>query len=131
MNTQIREETDWPQRSWALAIAGAIVAFCIYLLTDTGASSVSSGRSALAAFLMAAGIASAFTVEHGKIASSLAFASITATAQFGIRILQLGELADCLCLCLGRDCRAFVSGLEGRGFTLAGPPAHARLSDRP
>ena len=69
------EATEWPQRSWALAIAGAVLGLGVHSLgIYDGTAPV--WRIALAAMLVVAGVAMAFVVERGRIAPSALFAVI-------------------------------------------------------
>lgn len=72
-------EEDWPQRAWALALLGALVALAIYQILHTGSPhrwSEDASRIALATLLSTAGIGFAFVVERGKIAGSAVFALV-------------------------------------------------------
>ena len=71
------EAPDWPQRSWALAIAGAVVGFLVYLLSEDGTTK-EVWRLALATGLVVAGVAMAFVVERGRILPSAIFAGAAA-----------------------------------------------------
>ena len=69
------EATEWPQRSWALAIAGAVLGLGVHSLgIYDGTAPV--WRIALAAMLVVAGVAMAFVVERGRIGPSALFAII-------------------------------------------------------
>ncbi len=67
------EATEWPQRSWALAIAGAVLGLGVHWIgIYDGTAPV--WRIALAAMLVVAGVAMAFVVERGRIRPSALFA---------------------------------------------------------
>ncbi len=68
---------DWPQRSWALAITGAVIGLLVHLLSDDG-STKEAWRIALAIGLIVAGVAIAFVVERGRIIPSAVFAVLAA-----------------------------------------------------
>jgi Domain of unknown function (DUF4153) len=74
---QKSEPADWPQRSWALAIAGAAVGLSVYLIAKNGESN-EAWRIALASFLLVAGVVTSFVVERGRVIPSLFFAGIAA-----------------------------------------------------
>lgn len=72
-------EQDWPQRAWALALLGALVALAIYFILKEPKPhqwSEDASRIALATLLSTAGIGFAFVVERGKIAGSAVFALV-------------------------------------------------------
>ena len=69
--------TDWPQRSWALAVTGAAIGLLVHLLSDDG-STKEAWRIALAIGLIVAGVAIAFVVERGRIIPSAVFAGVAA-----------------------------------------------------
>jgi hypothetical protein len=71
------ETSDWPQRSWALAVAGAVVGLIVHFLSENG-NTKEAWRVALMVALMVAGVATAFVVERGRIIPSLIFASSAA-----------------------------------------------------
>lgn len=78
MTTETAKE-DWPQRAWALALAGAVVGWVSYLLTRGSSDwqpTEDSFRLALATFLIIGGLAVSYTVERGRILSSLGFAAL-------------------------------------------------------
>lgn len=68
---------DWPQRSWALAVTGAVIGLLVHLLSDDG-STKEAWRIALAIGLIVAGVAIAFVVERGRIIPSAVFAGLAA-----------------------------------------------------
>jgi hypothetical protein len=72
------ETADWPQRSWALAIAGAVIGLLVHQLTD-GVGKDQAWRLALSTVLVVAGVAIAFVVERGRIIPSTIFAGLAAT----------------------------------------------------
>ncbi len=78
MTTETRGE-DWPLRAWALAVAGAAVGLTVHFLTRGERSwqpTEDSFRLAVSAFLVIAGLAVAYTVERGRVLSSLAFGAV-------------------------------------------------------
>lgn len=76
INTE-NQPGDWPQRGWALAIAGAVVGLLVHQLSD-GGNSNEAWRIALATGLVVAGVAIAFVVERGRIIPSAIFAGCAA-----------------------------------------------------
>jgi hypothetical protein len=72
-----QEANDWPQRSSALAIAGAVVGFLVHILSEDS-NTKEAWRIALMVALMVAGVATAFVVERGRVIPSLIFASAAA-----------------------------------------------------
>ncbi len=78
MMTKLKNEpADWPERSWALSIAGAVVGLLVYFLSDDG-STKEVWRLALATALVVAGVAIAFVVERGRLVPSAIFAVLAA-----------------------------------------------------
>ncbi len=73
MSTQ---NQDWPQRTWALGIAGAVIGFLIYLISEASNANWRSVGYGLSAFLAVTGVAAAFVVERGRLGLSAAFAVI-------------------------------------------------------
>lgn len=71
---------DWPQRTWLLAIIGAMIGLTINRLIDTTTSPIGqSTRFALATFLAIGGIVAGFVVERGAVVRAVAFAATTGT----------------------------------------------------
>jgi hypothetical protein len=68
---------DWPQRSWALAIAGAGIGLLVHLLSDDG-NTKEIWRISLATVFVVAGVAMAFVVERGRVIPSAIFAGCAA-----------------------------------------------------
>jgi Domain of unknown function (DUF4153) len=71
------EPADWPQRSWALAIAGAAIGLLVHLLLEDG-STKEIWRISLATVFVVAGVAMAFVVERGRVIPSTIFAGCAA-----------------------------------------------------
>ena len=71
------EPADWPQRSWALAIAGAVIGLLMHLLSKDG-STKEVWPLALSTVLVVAGVAIAFVVERERIIPSAIFAGVAA-----------------------------------------------------
>jgi Domain of unknown function (DUF4153) len=70
---------DWPLRAWLLAAAGVAVGLAVYFLTrgeSRWQPTEDSVRLAAATFLVIGGLALAYTVERGRVASSFAFATV-------------------------------------------------------
>jgi hypothetical protein len=76
INTK-NEPADWPQRSWALAIAGAVIGLLVHSLLEDG-STKEIWRISLATIFVVAGVAMAFVVERGRIVPSAIFAGCAA-----------------------------------------------------
>ncbi|HWW63544.1 MAG TPA: DUF4153 domain-containing protein [Sphingomonadaceae bacterium] len=71
------EDQDWPLRTWALALLGAIVALAIHFIADqAGHFTDKPHLLALATFLGIGGIAFAFTLERERIGWSAVFALV-------------------------------------------------------
>jgi hypothetical protein len=68
---------DWPQRSWALAIAGAAIGLLVHMLSDDG-NTKEIWRISLATVFVVAGVAMAFVVERGRFIPSAIFAGCAA-----------------------------------------------------
>jgi Domain of unknown function (DUF4153) len=71
------EPRDWPERSWALAVAGAVIGLLIHELSQGGRSQ-EAWHTALMAALMVGGIATAFVVERARVVPGLVFATCAA-----------------------------------------------------
>lgn len=71
------DAVDWPQRSWALGVAGAIVGLSVYLLAD-GGDTKEAWRIGLATAFVVAGVAIAFVVERERIIPSAVFSGFAA-----------------------------------------------------
>ena len=71
------EPADWPQRSWALAIAGAVIGLLMHLLSKDGGTK-EVWPLALSTVLVVAGVAIAFVVERERIIPSAIFAGVAA-----------------------------------------------------
>lgn len=67
---------DWPQRSWALAAAGAVIGFLSYLITELPKSGNPALAFAAITFLVVTGMALGFTVERDRIKASAIFAGV-------------------------------------------------------
>ena len=80
---------EWPQRSWAMAIAGALVGLAIDTLTRNHGSS-DALRTAIASALLTGGISLAFTIGRDRIAQSGAFAALAAILVGGTVYLNGG-----------------------------------------
>ncbi len=78
MNATETTHSDWPERSWGLAVAGAITGFLIFWLTDFRSTDPAPQLVAVAAALLTFGIATAFTLERGRARSSAGYATVTA-----------------------------------------------------
>jgi hypothetical protein len=75
--TDTSQPTDWPQRSWALGVAGAIVGLFVYFLSE-GGDTKEAWRIGLATAPVVAGVAIAFVVERGRVTPSAIFAALAA-----------------------------------------------------
>jgi hypothetical protein len=70
----------WPQRTWLLAIAGALIGLTINRLVDTTTLPIGQPtRYALATFLAIAGIVAGFVISRGAVVRALVFAAATGT----------------------------------------------------
>lgn len=71
---------DWPQRTWLLAVIGALIGLTINALIDTTTSPGGQPtRFALAIFLAITGLVAGFVVERGTVIRAVAFAAATGT----------------------------------------------------
>ena len=80
---------EWPQRSWAMAIAGALVGLALDALTRNHGSS-DALRTAVAAALFTGGVSFAFTLGRDRITQSAAFAALAAVLVGGTVYLNGG-----------------------------------------
>lgn len=120
---------DWPQRSWAVAILGALVGLAVQQLADGKVDDVL--RPALASALMTGGVAFAFTLDRDRIRLSAAFASFAALLvggtvylNGGLSQLDRGEGWTLLCAIL----TVVIAGPLFQGWCDAGQPKPPHLS---
>ncbi|WP_420138554.1 DUF4153 domain-containing protein [Sphingomonas sp.] len=69
---------EWPQRSWALCLAGGVIGLTIQFLLDRAgpAGAMRDAYYAIATFLAVTGLVAAFVVQRQAIARSLCFAAL-------------------------------------------------------
>lgn len=80
---------EWPERSWAMAIAGALVGLALDALTRNHGGS-DALRTAVAAALLTGGVSFAFTLARDRIAQAGAFAALAAVLVGGTVYLNGG-----------------------------------------
>ncbi len=121
---------DWPERNWAIAIFGAVIALGIQQLAD-GSKPDDVLRAALAAGLMTGGVAFAFTIDRDRIRFAAAFAVLSAllvgaTVYFNAGFAQLntGDSWKLLCSVMA----VVVAAPLFQGWCDAGQPRPPRLS---
>lgn len=121
---------DWPERNWAIAILGALIAVGIQQLAD-GSKPDDILHAALAAGLMTGGVAFAFTIDRDRIRYAAAFAVlsallVSATVYFNAGFAQLstGDGWKLLCSVLA----VAVAAPMFQGWCDAGRPKPPRLT---
>lgn len=121
---------DWPERNWAIAILGALIAVGIQQLAD-GSKPDDVLRAALAAGLMTGGVTFAFTIDRDRIRYAAAFAVLSAllvgaTVFFNAGFAQLntGDSWKLLCSVMA----VVVAAPLFQGWCDAGQPKPPRLS---
>lgn len=121
---------DWPERNWAIAILGAVVALAIQQLAE-GSKADDVLRGALAAGLMTGGVAFAFTIDRDRIKHASAFAVLSALLvgatvylNAGFAELNTGDGWKLLCSVLA----VVVAAPLFQGWCDAGQPRPPRLS---
>ncbi len=121
---------DWPERNWAIAILGALIALAIQQLAE-GSTADDVLRAALAAGLMTGGVTFAFTIDRDRIAHAAGFSVLagllvgaTVYLNAGFAELNTGEGWKLLCSVLA----VVVAAPLFQGWCDAGQPRPPRLS---
>ena len=77
MREAIDQPGEWPQRSWALAMAGAVIGLLLHWI-GFERSAAAPSQIASAAFLVVGGVTIAFVVERSRILAALLFGAAAA-----------------------------------------------------